>query len=260
VAPTAPPASDPEPAPTSETSFSDLRLEVEKLNQELPAEEPAVEPDDDGCFTLDTDDGVSLDDLVAEAAGQAESSATEGPEAGDGGLFGGAGEDPARSGDVDLLAEILAEDSEVAGVGEAEQLATITREIGAQVGGQEGEEDADRLYEMGLVYLEMGLFDQACASLEKAAADPAFAVRAHEMWGIALSRANRPDEAVDTLTAGLEQAQPGTQEYLGLLYHIGRAHEQAGRADEALAFFMKIQEQDRSYLDVGKRVAELTTI
>lgn len=113
---------------------------------------------------------------------------------------------------------------------------------------------------MGLVYLEMGLFDQACESLQKAAEDTEFAVRAREMWGIALSRASRPDEAVDVLEAGLEAAKAGSQEFLGLLYHIGRAHEQAGRMDEALAHYTRIQEQDRSYLDVGKRVAALTTV
>ena len=40
------------------------------------------------------------------------------------------------------------------------ELATITSEIGALVGGEDGD-DAERLYEMGMVYLEMGLFDQA---------------------------------------------------------------------------------------------------
>ena len=113
---------------------------------------------------------------------------------------------------------------------------------------------------MGLVYLEMGLFDQACESLEKATEDPEFVVRAHEMWGVALIRANRPDDAVTALTAGLAKVEEDSQEYLGLLYQIGRAHEAAGRPEEAREFYEKIQARDRSYLDVGKRMASLAAV
>jgi tetratricopeptide (TPR) repeat protein len=247
--PAAVPSADPDPG-VSETSFGDIGLQDEP---ETPTVEiPAAEPDDDGCFSLDADDGASLDDLVAQAASAA-NEPEPAPEP-------APAPDHSRTGDIDLLAEILADDSDGVGFGEEEQLDTITREIGTQVGGDEGQDDADRLYEMGLVYLEMGLFDQACESLQKAAEDTEFAVRAREMWGIALSRASRPDEAVDVLEAGLEAAKAGSQEFLGLLYHIGRAHEQAGRMDEALAHYTRIQEQDRSYLDVGKRVAALTTV
>ncbi len=38
------------------------------------------------------------------------------------------------------------------------------------VGGDEGDDDAGRLYEMGMVYLEMGLFDKACDSFKEASA------------------------------------------------------------------------------------------
>lgn len=254
-------------AAADETSFGDLQLEVDRLNS-IPDEPEAtlpagvVVPDDDGCFTLDSCDGASLEDLIAEAAG-AEPDEVEVEDQAPVHQKPATPADPAPadhalSGDVDLLAEILAEDSGDFGLGEAGQLDTITQEIGAQVGGGDDADDADRLYEMGLVYLEMGLFDQACASLEKAAADPEFALRAREMWGIGLSRAGRPDDAVAVLSAGLDQAEAGSPESLGLLYHIGRAHEQAGRQDAAQECYRNIQAQDRSFLDVGKRLASLT--
>lgn len=229
--------------------------EVEIPEVEIP-EEPAAEiPDDEGCFSLDLDDGASFDDLIAEAAGDSapvseEPNPAQAPPAAD----------HSGSGEVDLLAEILADDSGDNGPGDADQLETITKEIGAQVGGDDQEEDADRLYEMGLVYLEMGLLDQACDSLAKAADDPAYAMRAYEMWGVALSRANKPDEAVKTLTEGLTKAAEGSHEYLGLLYHIARAHEQAERPQQAVEFYEKIQAQDRAFLDVGKRLASLSTV
>ena len=264
--PTQPEPSEPLPV-ADETSFGDLKIEVDQINSaadtpvvEIPAApEIAQEVDDEGCFTLDTSEETSFEDLIAQATDEtAKEPATPAPAASGQGmddLLGGA--DHSQTGEVDLLAEILAEDGPVPGVTDADQLSTITQEIGAQVGGDEGEADAGRQYEMGLVYLEMGLFEQACSSLEIAAADVEYGLRAHEMWGVALCRANRPDDAVATLSSGLERAEEGSQQYLGLLYHIGKAHEQAERPEAARECFEKIQAQDRSFLDVGKRLAAL---
>jgi tetratricopeptide (TPR) repeat protein len=270
---------NPAPAPaakvTDEASFGDLSLGGEAEVAPAAAADPAgPDLDDDGCFTLDADEGASLDDLVAQAAQEVDAPEPEAeaetptlvlddePAAGTQDQPGEpeSKEDFSLSGDVDLLAEILAEDSGDSGVGDENQLDTITREIGDQMGGDEDADDAGRQYEMGLVYLEMGLFDQACESLEKATADPDFTVRAFEMWGIGLTRAGRLDDAVAVLTQGLEKVGEGTQESLGLLYNIGRAHEQAGRQDEAVACYEKIQGQDRSFLDVGKRMSSLLAL
>lgn len=290
-APDTDPAAAPVDAPAAaapsadETSFGELQIEVEKINAEveddgtpvveIPVDEPVGEipvedttkdpmveiPDDDGCFSLDTGDEASFDDLIAQAASQvaATDSETEGaPPAEEIPQEPAAEEaDHSQTGEVDLLAEILAEDSEDTSNSDADQLTTITQEIGVQVGGEDGDDDAGRQYEMGLVYLEMGLFDQSCASLEKATQDDEFALRAFEMWGVALCRSNRPDDAVKVLTDGLGKAESGSQQQLGLLYHIGKAHEQAGRIDQARDFYGQIQEQDRSFLDVGKCLAAL---
>jgi len=253
------PEPTPVPAPTVELDIPVEDSPVEENTFEIPEVDAPGEtvdeiPDDDGCFSLDVDEASSFEDLLAEAAGDAPTASTEPNSA-----QAPPADDHSGSGEIDLLAEILADDSGDTGPAEADQLETISKEIGAQVGGEDQDEDADRLYEMGLVYLEMGLLDQACESLSKATADPDFAVRSYEMWGVALSRGNKPDEAVKILTDGLDSCEEGSHEYLGLLYHIARAHEQADRPEQAKEFFEKIQAQDRSYLDVGKRLAVLSS-
>jgi tetratricopeptide (TPR) repeat protein len=121
-------------------------------------------------------------------------------------------------------------------------------------------EDADRLYEMGMVYLEMGLFDKACESFETAAADDDYTIRAHEMWGITLQRAGKPDEAITVLTSGLQFAEPESRENLGLRYHIGRAHELAERPDPAAEIYEEIQTAAPNFLDVSARLAQLSGV
>ncbi len=266
------------PAADSDASFGDLNLgdkpaapAVEApvatggddessplLRQGNPA---AKELDDEGCFSIDDDDaGTNFDDLIAQATGSAESAADVLSEpTGMAAVTEAAGADAADPSEVDLLAQMLDEDGPDLVAESSGELETITSEIGAVVGGGEGD-DADRLYEMGMVYLEMGMFDQACNSFETAAADEEFSVRAHEMWGITLQRANRFDEAVVVLNSGLEFAEVGSHEYNGLMYHLGMAMEKTDQTDKAIECFRKINDVDPKFLDVGRRLAKLTAV
>jgi len=161
---------------------------------------------------------------------------------------------------INLLDELLAEDSLPTNEETVKEEETIIEEIGAQLGGDSSATDPASLYEMGMVYLEMGMFDQACGSFQKATNHEEFAIRAFEMWGITLLRENKVAEAVAILTDGLDIPEEGSREYLGLLYHIARAHEQGKNADEALRLFDMIHHLDPGFLDVGRRLAKLATL
>ena len=227
----------------------------------------AEELDADGCFSIDDEDsGSSFDDLIAQASGGVDKSepaeellaapTVPSPEILAGDI---ADQENGKEDSVDLLAQMLAEDGPELVTGKSNELDTIASEIGAVVGGGEGD-DAERLYEMGMVYLEMGLFDQACDSFEAAAAEEAFSVRAHEMWGITLQRAERHEEAITVLTNGLEFAGEGSREHHGLMYHLGMAKEKTGQDEEAVECFRKINDEDPTFLDVGRRLAKLTSV
>ena len=163
---------------------------------------------------------------------------------------------------MDLLAEILADDSSLLADGDNSQLESITREIGTQVGGDESDQDPASLYEMGTVYLEMGMHVQACESFARAtsAGDQTYALRAYEMWGVTLQRAGRFDEAVEVLSRGLKLADEESPGHLGLLYNMGQSYEAAERTDEAVEVYERIVALDSSFLDVGRRLARLTAV
>ncbi|MBK7046138.1 MAG: tetratricopeptide repeat protein [bacterium] len=211
--------------------------------------------DDDGCFEIDS--GEDLEALVSEAMAKSKlhraTPAARAP----------APVEPApsrREPADDALSRFLNADSGSRTGHDSSQLATITSEIGAVVGGGGGEADVERLYEMGMVYLEMGLYDQACESFSTAACDEAFAVRAHEMWGITLQRADRLPEAIRVLREGLGHAAEGSREQHGLRYHLGRALEQAGQSDEAVECYRAIRVSDPTFLDVGHRLKRLVEV
>jgi tetratricopeptide (TPR) repeat protein len=247
------------PEPTEETFGLAPRTEEAKPVVEEVVPEKEDEPDDNGCFNLDMGGDSSFDDLIAQASegiAKKPDEIEEFPELEndqpDETSF--ADETPQS---VNLLDELLAEDPGENWSSPDGELKTISEEIGAQVGGDSGDESPASLYEMGMVYLEMDLHDQAADSFQKASCHPEFAVRAYEMWGITLQRANKCDEAIAVLTDGLDVPDEGSREYLGLLYHIARAHEQGDNNDEALRLFEMIQKQDPGFLDVGRRLSKL---
>ncbi len=192
--------------------------------------------------------GRSANAAAAEVAAEAEAEAPAAPE-------------PAAA-SVDLLAEILADDANLLAGGESSQLESITREIGTQVGGDESDQDPASLYEMGTVYLEMGMHLQACESFAKATStgETSYALRSYEMWGVTLQRAGRFDEAVEVLRKGLALAEEDSNEHLGLLYNLGKSFESAERTDEAVVAYEEIRAKDPSYLDVERRLVRLSTV
>ncbi len=232
------------------------------------AEPTKEEPDEGGCFNLDMGEGCSFDDLIAQATAGVPDVTSEVEE------FPGTGKDsddekvlpegtdvpvPEPS-TVNLLDELLAEDSDSDIQESVREEETISEEIGSQLGGANSSDDPSSLYEMGMVYLEMGMHDKACTSFQKASCHAEFAIRALEMWGITLLRGGKVEDAIAVLTEGLDIPEEGSHEYLGLLYHIARAHEQGNNTDEALRLFEMIHDQDPVFLDVGRRVAKLASL
>jgi len=210
----------------------------------------AADDDPEGCITIDVDDdGSSLEDLVAQAAESVSRPAAPAvPQA------GAEGDADASGKVVDLLQEILAEGGADLAAGEAAQLDTIAAEIGSRVGGDDGPQDAEDLYQQGLVYLDMGLYEQAATSFSEAALNQDYALRACEMGGIALLKAGSPEAALTVLGQGLEIEGAAPRETLGLLYHAGRALESLGRTDEAHERYARAHAIDPGFLDVSRRV------
>lgn len=248
------PQSQPDGPASDEISFSGVSIDVPEVTAEVAAP-PSTGPDmkdEDGCLVIDTDDGSDMADLLVEASQEVsaieEVAQNESPP----------GNDPEES--IDLLAQILSEESDAAQGDAAKQVDTIAAEIGNLVGGDGEDDDPARLYEMGMVYLEMGLFDKACESFEIAAVDDEYTIRAHEMWGITLQRAERPDEAIVVLTSGLQFAEANSRENLGLRYHIARAHEMADRPDTAAGIYEEILAVAPNFLDINTRLSQLSSV
>jgi len=259
---------------TGDETFFGFSLDDDQAGP--PADEPAattpdVDPsvatsddsttqvDDDGCFCIDLDEDKSLDDVLSAAASAidvATGDAMTSPKLAAAVTSTGA-EDSETQKPVDLLAEMLAEEETSDADRDAGQIDTIASEIGEQVGGDQPD-GPDKLYEMGVVYLEMGMYEPAAESFAAAADDREFAIRSLEMWGITLMRAGDHQQAVAVLGRGLEVPDVRDDERIGLLYHIGRAYEEGEQLSVAREFFEQVAAINSSFLDVKERLQRMT--
>jgi tetratricopeptide (TPR) repeat protein len=230
-----------------------------------PADDLAAgfERDDEGCITIEGDESASFADLMDDLAGLADA-ATAAPEsapaadapaaegvAGDGRQAGGG---DGLGACVNLLDEILAEEGEdILRSTDSEQVSTIASEIGRNLG-DAGQPDPEAQYQQGLVYLELGMHDQAALAFSAAARSDRHALQARELWGIALQRDGQTEEALAVFLEGLSGSEPGNRLVLGLHYHAGCILQDLGRGEEAQEHFRQVYEVDAGFADVARRL------
>lgn len=155
---------------------------------------------------------------------------------------------------INLLDDILAEEGhDIVRSSDSEQMSTIASEIGRNLG-QGGDGDPEAQYQQGLVYLEMGLHDQAALAFEAASDTPERALQAREMWGIALQRDGQLAAALQVLEDGLETTHAEDLQALGLRYHAACILAELGREDEAQDLFRLVHALDAGFADVAQRL------
>lgn len=119
-------------------------------------------------------------------------------------------------------------------------------------------EEADTHYELGLSFLQMGLFDDAVESFQIAFRAPDLRRRAIE--GLAEALLSRGDALLAhraVRTAREELDEPG-QDSIGLLYWQARAAEALERNDEALDLYAQVCLADVRFADAHSRLSELS--
>jgi tetratricopeptide (TPR) repeat protein len=237
-------------APAEATVAGGAGISFDDLGDDASGSAARTESPDAQRFEIPLGDVPSFDDLARELAGLSAPAARGEDAAAAAGA--GAGRDDAP---IDLLAEILADESREQEAADARQIDTIASEIGQQVGGAAA--DPAGQYDLGLVYLEMEMLGQAADCFEAAVAAPEFALRSYEMWGIVLIRQSRFEEAVDVLGRGLRIQGADKKDLLGLLYRTAEAYEGAGRHGAAREYYERVYQTSPGFLDTEKRLEAL---
>ena len=110
-----------------------------------------------------------------------------------------------------------------------------------------------------MVLKNVGLFRQAVEHFEKAAQDPAYAVKGFAQMGLSLKKSGKQEEAVAAFRRALQAPSTSSKEQVQILYLLGRTLESLGRVPEALETYRWLRREAPQYRDVAARIGSLST-
>jgi tetratricopeptide (TPR) repeat protein len=141
-----------------------------------------------------------------------------------------------------------------------EDLEHVFQDFRDEVTRQTGADDAAQHMRLAATYLEMGMEDDAIASLRQAARSPRHRFEA----GVRLARLfkgrNDLSQAVEWMERAAEAPAASADAGLALLYDLAATLEGMGETARALAVFMELQADAGEYRDVAARVDRLSRV
>lgn len=125
--------------------------------------------------------------------------------------------------------------------------------------GSTGTPDGHESYERGTALKNVGLFRQAAEHFEKAAQDPAYALKGLAQMGLSLKNSGKQEEAVTAFRRALQVSSTSSKEQVQILYLLGRTLESLRRIPEALEAYRWLRREAPQYRDVAMRIETLST-
>jgi len=136
-------------------------------------------------------------------------------------------------------------------------LEEIIDEFKAGVSERISGEDHESHYDLGMAYMEMGLYDEAIGEFQVASKGGPMEVKCLEMIALCFLEKNEPASAARELTRALELPGYGPEETISIRYNLAVANERLGDLDRALQHFEEVYLLNVDFLKVASKVKEL---
>ncbi len=135
-----------------------------------------------------------------------------------------------------------------------EVLGEFKRRMKEQMGSMAPEER----YQLGVSYMEMGLYEEALEEFEHTLEHKVLGQKTREWMARCLLELERPREIVLLLQTRLDAETYPRKSMVELYYTLGQAYEMLKAWDLALDAFTKVYQLDSEFRDVQARLAKLT--
>jgi tetratricopeptide (TPR) repeat protein len=126
--------------------------------------------------------------------------------------------------------------------------------------GRDGADQSAQHMKLARTYIELGMIDEASASLETAARSPRQRFEAAAMLGRLYREHGDLERAIEWFERAAEAHATGVDDSRALLYDFGVALEEAGETTRALAVFLELQADATDYRDVAVRADRLARV
>jgi tetratricopeptide (TPR) repeat protein len=119
------------------------------------------------------------------------------------------------------------------------------------------EENYEPYYDLGILFRQEGLKDEAIVEFQNAIKGGGRQLKGFEMLAVSFLEQGDFGLAKEVLSQGLSIRKFLDNEYVGLHYNLGLAHEQLGDFQKALYEYEQVYIIDIMYKDVAKRLRDL---
>ena len=139
---------------------------------------------------------------------------------------------------------------------EKETFKEMFQEFTDKVHSELGENDAETIYNLGISYMDMGMFQEAISEFDKSAKDETFRLESVTRAGCCMRSLGKYPDAVETFKKAAKLTHDKV-ELMGIKYEIGITLEEAGRFKDAFNMLASVYKDDKGYRDVHARLVNL---
>ncbi len=117
--------------------------------------------------------------------------------------------------------------------------------------------DYESRYNLGIVFIEQGLFDEAIEEFKLAAQDKSLAMDSYSALSICYRNKKDFDEALKWLGKAQNLSDKGTFQFFALKYEEASIYEQRNNLKKALKLYSEVEKWNPEYREVSKKIEEL---
>lgn len=114
--------------------------------------------------------------------------------------------------------------------------------------------DTDLRFRLGMLLFEMEKTNEATSQFQQTVRDPRLRRRSLDMLGQCFARRGLYDLSVKQFVTALEGISVLDEEAKGLVYNLGKVHEDMGDYDKAKEQYSRIYEADINFRDIAQRM------
>ncbi len=122
---------------------------------------------------------------------------------------------------------------------------------------RELKDDAGAHYDLGIAYKEMGLVKDAIGEFEIALKSPEKQVESSNMIAICYQEIGQPEKAIEFYKQGIDGPGCPPEASLNMNYELACLYESLDDVRNAVSYFKKVIDQDKTYRDVADKVRAL---
>ena len=157
--------------------------------------------------------------------------------------------------ELEAMEEVEAEDEDERKKEKLEK--EMIKKFSSSMSASVAEEDYQTHFDLGIAYMEMGMYDDAIAEFQISSKAKEKRLESLELMGICLLEKGLYEEAIETLERGLKEEGHSPEKYLGLKYNLARVYAELGNRERAKELISEINSVDPEYLAKVKAPEEL---